>query len=138
MHVNYKEHVNSSSFVSGTEYRTFKKAEIPQGTIQMGDIVVWKDPDVSYNNEDYTQQLFIGEVKRIYDIEDRDMEISISAPIGRISMQNITAISGREIYYYRDGHKCDMKFVDQFLNSDYHKYMSVAWTYEDEFVKDGK
>ena len=139
MNVEYENLISSGKFVSGTKRSLYEKAKTPHGTIQAGDIVVWNDPDTpSYHNENYTQQLFIGKVKHCFDIEGSELELSTSMPIGRIDMDNITFISGMDIRYYPDGHQCDSKFIDQFMNSNYNKWMSVAWTFDGDFVKDGE
>ena len=138
MNVEYQKFISSGTFVSGKKRSLYEKAKTPYGTIQKGDFVVWDDPDVSYHNENYTQQLFIGKVKKCFDIEGSDLQLSTTMPIGRIDMDHITFISGMDIRYYRDGNKCDSKFIDQFMNSNYNNWMSVAWTFDGDFVKDGK
>jgi hypothetical protein len=133
----YQNLLKSGKFVSGRKRDIYEKVKTPHGILQKGDIVVWEDPDCAYHNEDITQQLFVGYVDKVYDIEDSDLEFSITAPLGRIDMRYTRFISGKEIYYYENGHKHDSKFILQFINSDYEDYMTVKWDIEGNFHKDG-
>lgn len=138
MKVTYENLISSGTFVSGTNRSLYEKAKTPHGTIQKGDIVVWQDPDIPYHEENYTSQLFIGKVKKLFDIEDQELEMSTTMPLGRIDMDHITFISGKDIRYHSNGHESDSKFIDQFLNSNYEKYMCVAWTFGGKFIKEGE
>lgn len=116
------------------------------GTISKGDVIVWEDPDTpSYHDENVETSLFIGFVEKIYKFmgknNDRDPEpqLGVSCPLGRIPIDNyVRAISGMQIYHYENGHECDMKFVDRFLNSNYENYMQVEYTMSGDIQVSGE
>ena len=106
----------------------YESVKTDRGVINKGDLVVWSDPDSMSHNESVTDSLFIGFVEKVYK-RPNGPELGLSCPLGRISIdRHLTAISGMQIYDYTDGHKCDMKFIDRFLNSDYEDYMNVEYT----------
>jgi len=113
----------------------YESVDTERGTIQKNDLVVWSDPDCHYHDENVQTSLFIGFVEKVYKVTgrhdnyDTKPELGTSMPLGRIPIdRNLTAISGKEIYDYIDGHKCDMKFIDRFLNSQYENYMNIEYT----------
>jgi hypothetical protein len=105
---------------------TYESVKIPNvGTIMQGDIVVWSDPDCHYHDESVMESLYIGTVNKVYKRDEP--ELGTSLPVGRLSIdQNMKAISGLRINRNIDG--ASAKFVDQFLNSEYEKYMNIEWT----------
>ena len=105
----------------------YESVTTDRGVINRGDIVVWSDPDCHYQDENVHTSLFIGYVNKVYKRPDGP-ELGLSCPLGRVSIdRNLTAISGKQAYDYVDGHECDMKFIDRFLNSDYKEYMNVEY-----------
>ena len=110
----------------------YESVTIEEGTINIGDVVVWEDPDAHFYDETILTSLFVGTVENIYGIDysfedERELELGISAGVGRISIDsNLRVLSGEEIYMFHD--KADVKFVDRFLNSNYKKYMQIEWT----------
>lgn len=117
----------------------YQAVEIDKGTIEVGDIVVWSDPDCHYHDESVSESLFIGFVESIYkmDRDDSEPQLGTSFPLGRISIDHhLKAVSGEEIYLNRDG--ASAQFVDRFLNSEYEKYMNVEWTRNGDFRVSGE
>jgi len=112
----------------------YESVTIEQGTINLGDILVWEDPDAGHDDETVTISLYVAPIEAIYrftgknDDREAQLEFGIPAGVGRIDMRYICAISGKEIQYQQSGHKCDVKFIDRFLSSDYDRYMNIEWT----------
>lgn len=111
----------------------YESVTIKEGTINLNDILVWEDPDAGHRDETVRTSLYVGSIREIYRFTGRNdnrsrLEFGITAPLGRIDMKYIRAISGEDIYYYQDGHEHDMKFIDRLLSSNYDKYMNIQWT----------
>ena len=105
--------------------KVYEKVVTEEGIVQKGDIVVWSDPDAGIRNEEIIESLFIGYVQKIYKRDNP--ELGLTCPIGRVEIdRNLKAISGKEINLDRD--EASMKFVENFLNSNYDKYIVVERT----------
>ena len=137
MQTEYHNHVTSVGVGD-----TFESATIEDGTINVGDVVVWEDPDVHFHDESVLTSLFVAFVDKIYEVDyssknESELELGISAPVGRVAIDNnLRVLSGKEIYMFRD--KADAKFVDRFLNSKYEKYMNIEWTRNGDFRVSGE
>ena len=111
----------------------YESATIEEGTIHVGDVVVWEDPDAHIYDESVLTSLFVGFVEKIYEVDysiERErtlLEFGTSFSVGRVSIDNnLRVLSGEEIYLCRD--KADAKFMDRFLSSNYESYMNIQWT----------
>jgi len=121
----------------------YESVTIKEGTISLGDILVYEDVDAGYYDESVSTSLYVAPIKSIYRLTgtsngyEPQLEFGITAGVGRVDMSQIRAISGKEIYYYQDGHKCDMKFIDRFLSSDYKTHMNIQWTRDGDHIVSG-
>ena len=107
----------------------YESVSIDEGIVNVGDVIVWEDPDATHHDESILTTLFVGVVEKVYHMnyDHRDVELGTSCPVGRLAIDNhMKVISGEEIYRNIDG--ASDKFVNQFLNSGYEKYMQIDYT----------
>lgn len=105
----------------------YEESTIDGRTVRKGDIAAHNDRDIDHRDADrgVHSRLFVGVVEGILDPEYQDEpQIFSTMPAGKLDASDVHVSGEGSLIPKETGMQ---KFVEQFLNSEYEKYMVMEW-----------